>query len=266
MATIAAAVPRRIGPVRTFKHTWALAWRAVLKIRHNPEQLLDVTLQPIIFVTMFVYLFGGQMGGGDRHGYLEYVLPGILVQTIVFAGMGTATNLNTDITKGIFDRFRSLPIARSSPLTGLVVGDLVRIAVSSLVATGYGAILGFRFHTNILSVLAAYGLCTVFALSLSWVWVLLGLFVSSPQTLQGLGFVVLFPLTFASNVFVSATSLPGWLQGWVHVNPVSQLVNAARGLMLGSPVFTPAWHALVWCAVFVVVFAPIAVSVYRRKT
>jgi oleandomycin transport system permease protein len=267
MATIAATAPapRRIGPWRTFRHTRALAWRAVLKIRHNPEQLLDVTLQPIIFVTMFVYLFGGQMGGGDRHAYLEYVLPGILVQTIVFAGMGTGTNLNTDITKGIFDRFRSLPIARSSPLTGLVVGDLVRIAVSSAVATGYGLLLGFEFHTNVLAVLGAYLLCTVFALSLSWIWVLLGLFVSSPQTLQGLGFVVLFPLTFASNVFVSASSLPGWLQSWVRVNPVSQLTTAVRGLMLGGPVATPAWQALAWCAGFVVVFAPLAVTVYRRK-
>src|SRR5215471_11303861 len=142
MATIVVPVPgRRLGPVRTARHTLTLGWRAILKIRSNPEQLLDVSLQPIIFVTMFVFLFGGAIAGGDRHGYLQYVLPGIAVQTIVFGSMGTGINLNTDISKGIFDRFRSLPIARSSPLNGLILGDLVRYAVSVGVATVYGVIL-----------------------------------------------------------------------------------------------------------------------------
>jgi oleandomycin transport system permease protein len=237
--------PRRIGPVRTMRHAFTLAWRAVVKIRHNPEQLLDVTLQPIIFVTMFVFLFGGAIAGGDRHGYLQYVLPGIAVQTIIFASAGTGLNLNTDITKGIFDRFRSLPIARSSPLTGLI--------------------LGFRFQHNALAVVAAYALILVFALAFCWVWVLLGLVVGSPQSVQGLGFIIMFPLTFGSNIFTKASTLPGWLQAWVKVNPITALTDAARGLMLGgTPVATPVWHALAWALGIVVVFAPLAVIRYRR--
>ncbi|MEN3305230.1 MAG: oleandomycin transport system permease protein, partial [Micromonosporaceae bacterium] len=237
MAAVAHAAyptPRRIGPVRTMRHGLTLAWRAVVKIRHNPEQLLDVTLQPIVFVTMFVFLFGGAIGGGDRHSYLQYVLPGIAVQTIIFASAGTGINLNTDITKGIFDRFRSLPIARSSPLTGLILGDLVRYAISVGVATGYGVLLGFRFHGNPFAVAAGYALIAVFALAFCWVWVLIGLFVKSPQSLQGFGFIVMFPLTFGSNIFASAATLPGWLQAWVKVNPVTALTDAARGLMLGT--------------------------------
>jgi oleandomycin transport system permease protein len=265
MASIAAPVPvRRIGPVRTYRHTMALAWRAVLKIRANPEQLLDVSLQPIIFVTMFVYLFGGAIAG-DRQAYLQYVLPGIAVQSIVFGSMGTGMNLNTDISKGIFDRFRSLPIARSSPLTGLIIGDIVRYVVSAGVVTGYGMILGFRFHNNVFAVLAAYLLMMAFALALCWVWVLLALLVRSPQTLQGLGFVVLFPLTFGSNVFVTTQTMPGWLQAWVKINPVTYLSDAVRGLMLGGPVTSAVWHSLVWLVAILVVFAPLAVTVYRRK-
>ena len=266
MATLTVARPAgRIGPIRTFRHTRALAWRAILKIRHNPEQLLDVTLQPIVFVTMFVFLFGGAIAGGDRSTYLQFVLPGIAVQTVVFGSMGTGINLNTDITKGIFDRFRSMPIARSSPLSGLVLGDIVRYVVSVSVVTLYGVILGFRFHTNPFAVAAAYGLVMLFALSLCWVWVLIGLLVPTPTTLQGLGFVIMFPLTFGSNVFVPTTTLPGWLQAWVKINPVSYLSDATRGLMTGGPVAGPAWHALAWIAGILVVFAPLAVTVYRRK-
>lgn len=268
MATItlpAPVRPRRIGPLRMVRHGFTLGWRAILKIWHNPEQLLDVTLQPIIFVTMFVFLFGGAISGGDRHAYLQFVLPGIAVQTIVFASAGTGTNLSTDITKGIFDRFRSLPIARSSPLTGLILGDLVRYAVSVGVATLYGVILGFRFHGNPLAVLGAYGLIALFALAFCWVWVLLALLVKNTQTQQGLGFVVMFPLTFGSNAFAATSTLPGWLQAWVKVNPVTALTDAARGLMLGSgPVATPVWHSLAWTAAILVVFAPLAVIRYRR--
>ncbi|HKT03416.1 MAG TPA: ABC transporter permease [Rugosimonospora sp.] len=266
MAAIAAMpAARRIGPVRALRHGFTLAWRAVVKIRHNPEQLLDVTLQPIVFVTMFVFLFGGAMSGGNRHSYLQFVLPGIAVQTIIFASAGTGTNLNTDITKGIFDRFRSLPIARSSPLTGLILGDLVRYSVSVGVATLYGVILGFRFQSNPLAVVAAYALIAAFALAFCWVWVLIGLIVKSTQSLQGFGFVVMFPLTFGSNIFTSPATLPGWLQAWVKINPITALTDAARGLMLGTgPVATPAWHALAWAVAITAVFAPLAVARYRR--
>jgi oleandomycin transport system permease protein len=267
MAVIAHPAPaRRLNPVRTARHAFTLAWRAILKIRHNPEQLLDVSLQPIIFVTMFVFLFGGAVSGMNRHGYLQFVLPGIMVQTVVFASMGSGINLNTDITKGIFDRFRSLPIARSAPLTGLVLGDVVRYVVSLTILLAYGSLLGFRFHADVLRVAAAIALVMLFALALCWIWVLLGLLVKSPQSLQGLGFVIGFPLTFGSNIFTQTITLPGWLQAWVKVNPITALTDATRGLMLGTgPVGTPVWHALAWTAAIVVVFAPLAVWVYRRK-
>jgi oleandomycin transport system permease protein len=258
-------------PVRTMRHTVTLGWRAVLKIRANPEQLLDVSLQPVIFVTMFVFLFGGAIAGGNRHAYLQYVLPGIAVQTIVFGSVGTGMNLNTDITKGIFDRFRSLPIARSSPLSGLILGDLVRYVVSVSVVTAYGVLLGFRFHGAPAGVLAAYLLVMAFAMALSWLWVLLALLVKTPQALQGFGFIVMFPLTFGSNVFVPTATMPGWLQAWVKVNPVSYLSNAVRGLWLGgpaggAPVASAVWHSVVWIVAILVVFVPLAVSVYRRRT
>lgn len=265
MTTATLTPAGRPGPLRAFKHTRALAWRAILKIRHNPEQLLDVSLQPIIFVTMFVFLFGGAVAGGDRHAYLQYVLPGIAVQTVIFASVGTGLNLNTDITKGIFDRFRSLPIARSSPLAGLVLGDVVRYVVSLSIVTIYGAILGFRFQLNPMSVILAYLLVMAFALALCWVWVLLALIVKSPQSLQGFGFILLFPLTFGSNVFVPTATLPGWLQAWVKINPVTYLSDAVRGLWIGGPVAGAAWHALAWAVGILVVFAPLAVTVYRRK-
>jgi len=267
MVTIAAPVPhRRMNPMRTARHTMTLAWRAVLKIRSNPEQLLDVTLMPIVFVTMFVFLFGGAISGGNRHAYVQFVLPGIAVQTLVFASSGTGINLTTDISKGIFDRFRSLPIARSSPLTGLIMGDLVRYGVSAAVTLAYGMLLGFRFHTNVFAVAGAYLLITAFALALCWVWVLIAMFVRSAQSLQGFGFILMFPLTFGSNVFVPTQTLPGWLQAWVKINPVTNLSDAVRGLMVGGPVADAAWHAVAWIAGILVVFAPLAVTVYRRRT
>ena len=266
MVTIATPVPaRRIGPIRAVRHGLTLAWRAVVKIRRNPEQLLDVTLQPIVFVSMFVFLFGGAIAGGNRHQYLEFVLPGIMTQTIVFASMGTGLNLNTDITKGIFDRFRSLPIARTAPLIGLVLGDIIRYVASLIVIILYGVLLGFRFTTNPFAALAGCGVIMLFSLALCWIWALAGLLAKSAQSMQALGFMIGFPLTFGSNVFVQTGTLPGWLQAWVKVNPVTQVTNAARGLMLGGPVATPVWHTLAWSLGIFAVFGPLAARAYRRR-
>jgi oleandomycin transport system permease protein len=254
---------RAMTPNRAFRHALTLAWRAVVRIRRNPEQLLDVTLQPIIFVTLFVFLFGGAIKGESRHTYLEYVLPGITVMTVIFASMGTGIGLNTDVTKGIFDRFRSLPIARSAPLTGTIMGDFIRYFVSVAMVFAYGSLLGFRIGTNPLYALGAVGLMFVFGFALGWIWVLLGLYVKSPQSVQGFGFIVMFPLTFGSNVFVATNTLPGWLQAWVKVNPVSYLTQASRGLVLGGPVASPVWHSLLWAVAIAAVFAPLAVRRYR---
>ena len=254
---------RRITPSRALRHALTLAWRSLVRIRRNPDQLLDVTLQPVVFVTLFVFLFGGAIKGESRHAYLQYVLPGIMVMTVVFASMGTGTGLNTDITKGIFDRFRSLPIARSAPLTGTIIGDFFRYLVSIAMVFAYGSLLGFRIATNPLSALGAVGLMLAFGFAISWIWVFLGLSVKSPQTLQGLGFIM-FPLTFGSSVFVQASTLPGWLQAWVKVNPVTALASVSRGLALGGPVAAPAWHSIAWSIAITVVFAPLAVRRYRR--
>jgi oleandomycin transport system permease protein len=267
MTAVTAAQPgraRAMTPDRALRHAMTLAWRALVRIRRNPEQLLDVTLQPIVFVTLFVFLFGGAIKGATRHDYLEYVLPGITVMTVVFASMGTGIGLNTDVTKGIFDRFRSLPIARSAPLTGTIIGDFFRYLVSVTMVFAYGSLLGFRIATNPLLALAAVGLMFVFGFAVGWIWVLLGLYVKSPQSLQGFGFIVMFPLTFGSNVFVRTATLPGWLQAWVKVNPVTALTEAARGLVLGGQVATPAWHSVAWGIAITVVFAPLAVRRYRR--
>jgi oleandomycin transport system permease protein len=252
-----------ISPVRALRHSLTLAWRALVRIRRNPEQLLDVTLQPIVFVTLFVFLFGGAIQGQSRHEYLEFVLPGIMVMTIVFASMGTGIGLNTDLTKGIFDRFRSLPIARSAPLTGTIIGDFFRYLVSLAMVFAYGSLIGYRIGTNVMAALAAVGLMFVFGFAVGWIWVLLGLYVKSPQSLQGFGFIVMFPLTFGSNVFVQTKTLPGWLQAWVKVNPVTALTGACRGLLDGGPVATYAWHSVAWAIAITAVFAPLAVRKYR---
>jgi len=267
MTTTTLARPERgrsMTPVRVLRHALTLAWRSLVRIRRNPEQLLDVTLQPIVFVTLFVFLFGGAIKGESRHTYLQYVLPGIMVMTVVFASMGTGIGLNTDVTKGIFDRFRSLPIARSAPLAGTIMGDFIRYLVSVTMVFAYGSLLGFRITTNPMSALAAVGLMFLFGSAVGWIWVLLGLYVKSPQSLQGFGFIVMFPLAFGSNVFIPTATLPGWLQAWVKVNPVTALASASRGLMLGGPAATAAWHSIAWSIAITVVFAPLAVRRYRR--
>ncbi len=264
-ATVAPAAPtRRMNPLRTTRHSLTLFWRNAMKLKHSPEQLLDITLQPIMFVIIFVFLFGGAISGNWKQ-YLPYVLPGIMVQTIVFASMGTGLGLNTDITKGIFDRFRSLPIARSAPLIGTVLFDVARYLVSGLVVLGFGALLGFEVRTSVLGVVAAFGLMIAFSFALCWVWVLLGLIVPKPTTLQGLAFVVMFPLTFGSNLLVKTSTLPGWLQAWVKINPVTFLSDAVRGLLVGGPVADSAVKSLLWAFAIVVVFAPLGVWAYRRR-
>jgi len=265
--TVAPGLPGRaksMTPGRALRHALTLAWRSLVRIRRNPEQLLDVTLQPIVFLTLFVFLFGGSIKGADRHTYLEYVLPGITAMTVIFASMGTGIGLNADVTKGIFDRFKSLPIARSAPLTGTIMGDFVRYVVMIAITFGYGSLLGFRIGTNPLFALAAVLLMLGFGFAVGWIWVLLGLYVKSPQSLQGFGFIVMFPLAFGSNVFVKTATLPGWLQAWVKINPVTALSAASRGLVLGGPVATAAWHSILWAIGITVVFAPLAVRRYRR--
>jgi oleandomycin transport system permease protein len=226
-----------MSPTRAARHGLTLGWRSLLKLRHSPDQLLDVLLLPITFVLVFVFLFGKAVAG-DWRAYLQFVLPGIAVQALMFASMGTALALNADLRTGIFDRLRSLPIARSSPLTGHLLGDLAKDVVS---------------------------LVLVFAFAVCWVAALVGMLARSPGSVQGLAFLLIFPLTFGSNVVVPTASLPGWLQAWVRINPVTQVSDAARGLILDLPPGRSVAASLLWTAGILVVFAPLAVRAYRRQ-
>ncbi|KQS71333.1 ABC transporter permease [Modestobacter sp. Leaf380] len=241
-----------------------LAWRNVVKIRHQPEALMDVSLQPIIFTVLFVFVFGGAIAG-DWHDYLTYLVPGILVQTLMFATGGIGVALNNDITKGVFDRFRSLPIARSAPLVGAVLADVVRFVTAIAVLLAFTALLGFRTTEGLpaaaLAVLTAIG----FAMCLSWVFVWIGLTVRSAGAVQGIGFLATFPLTFGSTALVSADTLPGWLQAFTRNNPVTHVIDTVRGLMLGGPVAGPLAWTVGWSLLLLAVFVPLAMRAYRRR-
>lgn len=251
-------------PAATTRHSLALAGRAVRKIRRTPEQLLDVTLQPVIFVGLFVYVFGGAITG-SRHDYLEFVLPAILVQTVLFSSAAIGANLNADVEKGVFDRFRSLPISRSAPLIGAVLGDVVRYVVCCVVLAVVGFAMGFRLETDPLQGLLAVLLVIGFTLSFCWISVWLGLVLRTPGSVQGVMFMVLFPLTFGSNAFVATDTLPGWLQAWTHINPVTHLLDAVRGLTTGGALTAPLLISLAWAVGLVAVFLPLATRAYRQR-
>jgi oleandomycin transport system permease protein len=256
---------RRIGVAQTLANGLTLAWRNIMQLKHSPEKLMDVTLMPIIFMLLFLYVFGGVVAG-STHAYLEVLLPGLIGQMAMFATMGLGTALCEDIHKGVFDRFRSLPIARSAPLIGAVLGDTVRFCVVMAVLTGFGSALGFRFHTGVLSVLAAYGLAYVFYLAVCWISVLIGLVAPSPETVQGISFIWVMPLVFGSSVLLPNTrTMPGWLQAWVNVNPVTKLADSVRALTLGGPVGSNPLITLAWAAGIVIVVFPLAMRMYRRR-
>ena len=258
---------RRTRPLAWATQSLTLAWRNIVRIRQNPEALADVTFQPIIFLVLFLFVFGGAIAqGGDWHDYLPYLLPGLLVQTVVFSTMGTGVALNDDFAKGVFDRFRSLPIARVAPLIGAVLGDAVRYMLSIVILMTTGFALGFRFENGVGNGLLALVIVLMFALSMCWIWVWLGLSLKTAQGVQGVAFLVMFPLTFGSNVFVQTSTLPGFLQAFVKVNPVKYLVDTMRALMLGGDLQKPLLITLAWMVGLVAVFAPLAIRAYRRRT
>jgi oleandomycin transport system permease protein len=261
-----AAVPNvSTRPFRGLRHAGALAVRNLVKTARTPEALIDVTVQPIIFLLTFTYIFGGALGGGDRGSYLQYLLPGLLAQSISLAGVSLGQNLNSDIQKGVFDRFRSLPISRSAPLVGAVLADVVRYLILFAVIMGASYVMGFRVQTGLLPTLAALGVSMLFALSFGWISVFVGLLVRTPGAVQGLMFLLVMPLSFSSNVFVDVDTMPGWLQSFVHVNPITHLVGVVRGLMLGGPVAGDLAWTGGWIAVFLAVFVPLALRAYNRR-
>jgi oleandomycin transport system permease protein len=254
----------RASGASALQQSLTLAWRNVVKIHHQPEALMDVSLQPIIFTVLFVFVFGGAIAG-DWHDYLTYLVPGILVQTLMFATGGIGVALNNDISKGVFDRFRSLPIARSAPLVGAVVADVVRYLTSIVVLLAFVSALGFRTTEGLPAALLAVLVAIAFAMCLSWLFVWIGLTVRSAGAVQGIGFLAMFPLVFGSSALVAVDTLPGWLQAFTRNNPVTHLIDTIRGLLLGGPVAEPlAWTAG-WAALLLVVFVPLAMRAYRRR-
>jgi ABC-2 type transport system permease protein len=242
----------------------AFAWRAMLKIRHVPMQLFDVTAFPIMFVLLYTYLFGGALAGSPS-AYLQGLLPGIVVMTVCWITMYTGMGLNTDISKGVFDRFRSLPIWRPAVLVGMMLADAARYLMASVVMLVVGVILGFRPDAGPVGVAAAIGLVLVFAFSLSWVWTAFGLKLKTPESVMQMSMTVLFPLTFASNVFVDTDTMPGWVQVVVANNPITHLTTAARGLMHGSVDGGAIAWVLVWSVGLVAVFGPLTMRLYRAE-
>ena len=253
--------PSRPGPVLT---SLTFGWRALLKIKHVPEQLVDVTMFPIMFTLMFTYLFGGALAGSTQE-YLQFLLPGILVQANVMITMNTGITLNTDIQKGVFDRFRSLPVWRPSPLVGALLGDLVRYSIGSAIVIMLGLVLGFRPEGGAVGVVLSVALLLVFSFCLSWLWTMLSLILRTPNSVAGVSMMVMFPLTFVSNIFVDPKTMPGWLQAVVEVNPITHLATVVRGLMHGSvPAGEIGW-VLVSSVLLVAVFGPITMVLYRNK-
>jgi ABC-2 type transport system permease protein len=253
----------RPSPAGALSASLAFGWRALLKIKHVPLQLFDVIVHPVVFTLMFTFLFGGAVAGSTGR-YLQYVLPGILAMTLLVTTGYIGSALSIDISKGVFDRFRSLPIWRPSVLVGAILGDLVRYAIASTGVVLFGLALGFRPAGGPVGVLAGVLLALVFSFSLAWLWTLLGLLMRTSNAVLGVTQGVLYPLVFFSNIFVMPATLPGWLQAFVRVNPVTHLVVAVRGLMAGTATAGQVGWVLVASAVLTAVFAPLAMYRYRR--
>jgi daunorubicin/doxorubicin transport system permease protein len=253
--------PRRPSAVAV---TFTFAWRAVLKLVRIPEQLADVIAIPIIFTLLFTYLFGGALAGSTG-AYLQFLLPGTLTMTVLLVTIHAGISLNTDVTSGVFDRFRTTPIWRPAPIVGALLGDIGRYLLASTLVVAVGLALGFRPAGGATGVLLAVALVVIFALSLSWVWTTLGLVVRAPTAVMNIGTTVLFPLTIASNVFVQPQTMPGWLQTLIKINPVTHLVTAVRGLIAGTVIAGEITWVLLACVALTIIFAPLASYLYRNK-
>jgi ABC-2 type transport system permease protein/oleandomycin transport system permease protein len=245
-------------------NTLTIARRNLLHIKATPEQLVEMSIQPLMFLVLFVYVFGGAIAGSSKE-YLQFALPGILVQSVAFLPFTTALALNTDFQRGVIDRFRSLPMARSSVIAGRILADGARIVWSVLIITGFAMVLGFRFGGGAAGAVGSLVLVTAFGLAMCWPMAFIGITARTTESVNTWGFMIILPLTFASSAFVPVDTMPGWLQPIANANPVTAAIDAARGLMLGGPVARPVAESLIWMAAIVVVFAPLAIARYRRR-
>ena len=264
--TFPATVPvstERSSLVKAASDTMAITWRNLLMLRRVPQLLVFSTIQPVLFVLMFRYVFGGAIRvPGVR--YVDYLMPGIFAQTVAFGSINTGVGLAQDLGTGLIERFRSLPMARSAVLAGRTAADLVRNVLVVTLMVSVGFIVGFRVHTNAAGLLAAVGLMLLFGFALSWLFALIGLATANPESAQAAAFPLLAPLVFASSAFVPLKSMPGWLQVFAAHQPVTITVDAVRALVLGGPTLRPVVQMLAWAVGLVAVFAPLAVSRYRR--
>ncbi|SCF80033.1 ABC transporter permease [Streptomyces sp. Ncost-T10-10d] len=259
----------RIGLRGNLRHIGALARRNLLQIKKDPESMFDVLLMPVIFILLFVYVFGGSVGGsmgGGRQEYLNYLVPGLMAMMGMNIAMAVGTGVNDDFRKGVMDRFRTMPIARSSVLIAKIVVELGRMMVATLILLGMGFALGMELQTSVLGLIEAVALSAVFGAAIMWIFILLGLAMKTAQAVQGMGMIVLMPLQFGSSIFAPTKTMPGWLQTFTDYNPLSNLADAARGLMMGGPVAHSVWVTLGWAAVITAVMAPLAVAKFRKKS
>ncbi len=255
---------RTISPALTVQQSLVMAYRGLLKVRRTPEQLIDVTLQPILFTLMFAYLFGGAIAG-NVHAYLPIIIPGILAQTILTGSVAIGVNLRDDMEKGVFDRFRSLPVARIAPLAGALIADAIRYVIVTVLTFSMGYIMGMRPHAGIIGVLEASALVIFFAWCTSWIFAFFGVIAKTASGVQGISMMILFPLTFLSNAFVPVNTLPKPLKWFAEVNPVSHLVNAIRTLLEKGTTSNDFWLSITGALVIMVVFSFITVKAYTRK-
>ncbi len=248
---------------RLVSDTLVIAERNLIRLPRAPDLLLAFTVQPIMFVLLFVYVFGGAIST-PGYDYVDFLIPGIIVQNIAFGGFVTALGLSEDLKKGLIDRFRSLPMARAAVLAGRTLADVVTNLLSVLVLLVTGLIIGFSFHASVVEVLTGFVLLLLFGYAFSWIFALLGMLVSSPEAANSIGFIAVFPLTFISSAFVPVESMPSALAWFADINPFTIVVNAMRSLWLGAPAENYVWGAFAWSLALIVIFAPVAVARYRR--
>ncbi|NED87926.1 ABC transporter permease [Streptomyces sp. SID11233] len=258
-----------IGLRNNLRHIGALVRRNLLQIKKDPESMFDALLMPVIFVLLFVYVFGGSVGGsmgGGRQEYLNYLIPGLMAMMGMNIAMAVGSGVNDDFRKGVMDRFRTMPIARSSVLIAKIVVELGRMMVATLILLGMGFALGMQLHGSVLGLIGAIGLAAGFGAAIMWIFILLGLSLKTTQAVQGMGMLVMMPLQFGSSIFAPPQTMPGWLQAFTDYNPLSNLADSARGLMMGGPLGHSVWLTLGWTVAITAVMAPIAVSKFRKKS
>jgi ABC transporter DrrB family efflux protein len=254
----------RIGLGQALRHTLTITRRDLLHIKSDPEQLVGMTIQPLMFLLLFVYVFGGAIAGSSSQ-YLQFALPGLIVQSVTFTGFVTALGLNVDFQRGLVDRFRSLPIARSAVIGGRILSDAVRVVWGVLIMAVFGVILGFDFEGGAAGAVGGLLLASAFGISVCWPMAYIGIVAKAPESVNTWGFLLVLPLTFASSVFADPETMPGWLQRFVEVNPVTSVADATRALMLGGPVADSLFESVLWMLGITAVFAPLAIARYRRR-